>query len=261
MIAGLRLFAYCNWPSDEKRRNEFLAWKAAEAVAAVSKLLPPQPAAGEAPSDPRPFWAEQQLVWSIILNDHFAPLGGFQTLLNSGSLGGLYQEAERNGKAGNAAGWVLIYARLIANHFAGTSKKSSVGRAADLVERFTPHNRKDIWNAWSEFGSVAHLLAANIILQRVVPLQMPSISRLADGGVSVFEHLGLFLCHAIELQSFGLSYFPRAQKVPILDETVVWKVPAWLALPQSERAAVAGLPSEVQRAIEEYRAPTRRHDA
>jgi hypothetical protein len=102
----------------------------------------------------------------------------------------------------------------------------SVKKAAFLLEHsdgrngLIIRNERDIRRAWAKFKDIAHLAAAFVLTD---------ISR--QNKDSELEELLVFLTIAREFERFGESFYPHAQKKPLLDPGKMWSVPKYLPLP------------------------------
>jgi hypothetical protein len=249
-IASLRVFAHQFWPADARSRERFLAQITVKALGVTEQLAVPDKGNLEV-------WLNNvERVQRWLLDDNLLPLGGFAVVSEGPSLQEIFANAKRPARLQNAVGWILLLARDIADHFA-PERTASVNRSIDLAERFTKHNRKDLWAAWQGYKSVAHLCAANVFLNLRPELIPPSL-RTNEGGLRLDTGLGLILAVARDFQRFGIAYVPARTKTPLLDQNEIWLIADDLRLPSYFLWQPHELPSEMKAAIAEYRAPTRK---
>lgn len=84
-----------------------------------------------------------------------------------------------------------------------------------------PCNRKDVWNAWRAYKTVAHLWAIAQIAE-------------AEGvyeTLTTSEDLLRFLAYAEAFRHFGETLVPHARTTPLLNPATTWTVPAHIPLP------------------------------
>jgi hypothetical protein len=248
IVAGCRLFAYTYWPEDENARNQYLAKLVGKGLAAIEGVTP------EVMDQQGPInwllWNDARSRSAMELHGHLWALGGFATLMGGPGLPEIDERITQLHRPVNIVGRVLLSARLIAVHRGGDT---SANRAVDVLERTSDFHRTEIWRAWKQFGSIAHISAANVLLN-AEPDKIPAELREASGGFDLFSGLGLLLKLAAEFQEFGLSAIPRAQKRPLLDPDRLWQLPPGLKLPNGQLWRDPALRPEFTREIEAYRA-------
>jgi len=248
VTAGYKLFTYTYWPEDEAARSQYLAKLVGKSLATIER-------AGSGPEIRDRESASAWLSWNEAIvqtkRDLFSrldALGGFQALVAGPSLqeadsliGGLHRSV-------NIAGRILILARLIAAHRRGDT---SINRAVNLLERHMEFHREEIFEAWTKYKSIAHISAANTLLN-ANPDAIPPELREATGGFSLFDGMGLLLKLASEFQDFGLTTKARAQRLPLLDPDRIWLVPPRLQLPEEKIWRDPVLSEEITRDIDSY---------
>ena len=128
---------------------------------------------------------------------------------------------------------------------------ASVKKAAFLIEstyrgRGLVDNERDIRKAWSKYKDISHLAAS---------LRMMVGDEYLWGQRSL-EGLSIFLAIAKDLENFGVSFYPHARDLALLDSKKVWSVPKRLPLrlPQLTGPAAPPIPDRDLAVLQDYRA-------
>jgi len=244
LIAICKLVAYMRWPlsEDDEPRRQFLAKLAGLAIAAVEDPPPP------ANCNNLEHWlALNEAVRQLLYDYALLPLGGLNGVLAGQSLSEVLAD-ERSARGQNMAGWILIYMRRLADHFATKPRMVSVSRAIYLVEAFTPYNHRDAWESWERFGRVSHICATSIF--------HTSSWNKVEKEPDLYRDLGFVLGLASDFQQFGLAFKAHGQRHSLLDPEKAWLIPGGLRLPDIKWPA-SQLPADILKVATEYH-PRRR---
>jgi len=157
------------------------------------------------------------------LEEIFLQMGGRPTLCNSPEYEKIIDLYGLNTYKGSLAGLILYYIwRMDATN---ATSGASVNKAKFLVNKLFrekrdpqsknyPFNEKFINKAWSDFKPVSHLWAAFMIWE------------IWGRPIEYSPFLPLcilrFISLAEKFRKFGINYFPRGQKVPILLSEETW---------------------------------------
>jgi integrase len=253
VVSVCRLQAYMWWPTSEADRVRYLAKIVGSAIAALERF---GTAAKGAIVVDRDKLREALSLTNGWLGSQLPGLGGWTALTEGPSLEEYRQAMGRAMRPLNIAGRVLLAARAVHFRFKGTGTTASINRGVDLVSRVNGYSATEIREAWSEFGTVAHLSGANILLQ-ANPASLPEGLKAHDGSFSPFRGLPVLLKVAEELQDFGFGTVPRGRRVPLLDPTRTWRLPE---LPPMQDLVLLDEPSishDIRLQIDSYRARPR----
>ncbi|MCH7870016.1 MAG: hypothetical protein IH881_20180, partial [Myxococcales bacterium] len=168
-FAGYRLLACMAWPTDEARREQFLATVTARAIDWLDNLH-----LVEDPDDPlveleADFEAARSQVRSDSFESEFRAHGGYGSVAAAPGVEAFRTILENVDARWRAAGTVLYLIMAIAQHHPEIRGGASVNKAVFLMECFVkgsqfPTNRKDLMAAWSAYKKVAHLCAAYVCM-------------------------------------------------------------------------------------------------
>jgi hypothetical protein len=210
--AGTQVLAVMLYPSDPEARQHLLAVSAAKMLAQADLAGLAQTAQGVT------------LLRDVLTSAADAP----------SAVEVQHRAAQMAGYAGPVAGDILLLVWQMEQHGLRGSLNKAIEKVlvgegpaqgvyygyADADGKPVPCNRKDVWNAWRSYKSVAHLWTVAHIAE-------------AEGMLKqVLSHdLLRFLAYAEAFRDFGENLTPHARKEPLLNPAETWKVPAHFPLP------------------------------
>lgn len=132
----------------------------------------------------------------------------------------LLHEAEFIKKKNSVHDVILNLWRLAVHEHKEPSKKKAVYLASAYASKYQTNalkNRESINQAWEEYKSVAHLLAAERVAR--------------DMNLPEAQLMHYILSLALQIQDFITTYIPKRAHAPLIDLETIWQVPAHLSLP------------------------------
>lgn len=243
--AAFRLLAYMGWPSNERRRNEYLANLGAMALAEIER------------AGPAAFGVRDEQHWHRALalskQRHFDLYGGFNTLTTAPPYSAITAEWDHFRGAMLAAGKILLIIRSVVLHHPDARGGASVNKAVFLLEHVRPRVKRTVAKQmWSRYKSVAPLCATLCIFSSL--LRQAGATGEQEKTEFMFAELGMTLAIARELEDFATTFVPHGHSAPLLDRSKLWTIPADLRLPPVE-IPMPPLPGHLLDALRKYSAP------
>jgi len=203
----LQIYGYMGWPHNDAERSAqcarfFAAWLAAFETEVLE---------GDRMAPHRQY-----------LRQMFNGLGGFKALLSAPGNSPFPLEEVAT------VGHILTTVRSIEVHhpeLRGGSVKKAIFLIDEFISTVNPQvkqNQKYIREAWAKFKDVAHLAAAFVL----------TTHNMREDIGDDLEEFGVFLAIAKDFEMFGVSFYPHAQKRPLLDPSRIWSVPNYPWLPK-----------------------------
>jgi|SRR5215831_2508535 len=228
-----RIWAYLLWPGDEPRRRSFIASAYANALAAITEIVPD---VQSEPLDQECFEFGREMIGCQVIHDFHERAGGWSALspaLNAGI------DTAKTVAALRTAALVLDIIRSTPG--GGTLNKAIhvIGCTAELLA-IRASSRTQVRAAWQHYRTVAHLAVALYAIT-------------AEPTTEESAELAKFLAVARDYQRFAVTYTSPGQSAPLINPAQAWMVPDNLSLP--DPPPQLPLPDAMLAALREYRAP------
>ncbi len=114
---------------------------------------------------------------------------------------------------------------------------SSIGKAVALVDAIAKSRgtgASSLWNTWTAYKNVAHLVTAAALVCADVHRRFPE-EQIGQFGLPADQFIpfpltllmpDLVLAVALELERFGLNHIPHGQIEPTLNPDTLWRIPS-----------------------------------
>jgi hypothetical protein len=246
---SLRVFSFMCHPRSEEFRNQYLARVHEQVVAGLQARIED----GKEEFPPLPS-VDVNMIAGQSLGMSIAPLGGFATLARAPCAAEVVARFDAQVWPGSLAGSILLFVLQMKESGVSSSINKAVALTAHAVKGVEPFDGiprgaspRYIRRAWVEFRPVAHLWAAHDAACRSVGPDSP-----LDGGSE--QDFALFLAAAERFAELGLGIYPHGQRLPVLNDSELWRTPKAMRLPQVQ-IQILPLADWTSPVLEGYRAP------